>query len=151
MEHSFTATILSILRQVAGEHAEELYQRSELLRYLNEKTRSVSRSSKSRSSFGNIYAIYVLVEDYVNHGFPISGLYSEYDGAQFSNLMRRQRELPFGSKLQNHALNHRANQEFAKFFPTCEYELIIRSRDAKTSRYWINELLLNVYRRWDDL
>ena len=142
MEHHFTTTILAVLKQVAGEHAEELYQRSELLRYLNEKTRSVSRGSKSRSSFGSIYAIYVLVEDYVKQGFPTSGLYSEYEGAQFSNLLRRQRELPFGSKLQNHALNHRANQEFAKFFPTCEYQPILR--DVETKRYWINELLLNV-------
>ena len=97
-QHAFTATILSILRQVAGASTEEVYQRSELLRYLNEKTRSVSRSSKSRAAFGNIYAIYVLVEDYVKQGFPTVGLYSEYEGARFSDLLRRQRELPFGSK-----------------------------------------------------
>ena len=142
MEHQFTATILSLLREEFGEHADELYQYSELLRYLNEKTRSASRGSKSRSSFGNLYAIYVLVEDYVKRGFPADGDYNEYEGARFSDLFRRQRELPFGSKLQNHALNHRANQEFAKFFPTCEYQPIMR--EIETRRYWINENLLNV-------
>lgn len=141
-QHDFTETILSILHQVTGKYTEEVYQHSELLRYLNEKTRSVSRNSKSRSAFGNIYAIYVLVEDYVKQGFPTIGPYSEYEGARFSDLLTRQRELPFGSKLQNHSLNHRVNQEFAKFFPTCEYQPILR--DVETKRYWINELLLNV-------
>lgn len=142
MEHQFTPTILSIVRESAGKYANEIYQRSELLRYLNEKTRSASRGSKSRSAFGNLYAIYVLIEDYVQQGFSVEGDYSEYEGARFSDLFRRQRELPFGSKLQNHALNHRANQEFAKFFPTCEYRPIIRDIDSK--RYWINEHLLIV-------
>ena len=142
MEHAFTETILSILANDVGDYASEVYQRSELLRYLNEKTRSVSRGSKSRSAFGNIYAIYVLVEDYLEKDFYISGTYSEYEGARFSDLFKRQRELPFGSKLQNHSLNHRANQEFAKFFPTCEYQPILR--DVETKRYWINESLLKV-------
>ncbi|MGV2390860.1 MAG UNVERIFIED_CONTAM: hypothetical protein LVR29_29725 [Microcystis novacekii LVE1205-3] len=42
--------------------------------------------------------------------------YDEYQGAQYMTLFRRQRELPFGDKLQNHALNHRLNQEFNKYF-----------------------------------
>lgn len=52
----------------------------------------------------------------------------------------RQRELPFGSKLQNHALNHRLNEEFKKYFPACEHFPIIR--DAESNRYWINENLI---------
>lgn len=142
MEHQFTATILTILNEDVCEYAELVYQRSELLRYLNEKTRSASRGSKSRSAFGNLYAIYVLVEDYLKKGFAASGNYSEYEGARFSDLFTRQRELPFGARLQNHALNHRANQEFAKFFPTCEYQPIMR--EVETKRYWINENLLYV-------
>lgn len=142
MEHKFTTTILSIVSESAGEYANEIYQRSELLRYLNEKTRSASKGSKSRSAFGNLYAIYVLIEDYIERGFSMEGDYSEYEGARFSDLHHRQRELPFGSKLQNHALNHRANQEFARFFPTCEHQPIIR--DVGSKRYWINEHLLKV-------
>jgi hypothetical protein len=81
-----------------------------------------------------------LVEDYLNNGFHINGSYSDYEGAKFTTLLQRQRELPFGSKLQNHALNHRLNEEFKKYFPTSSYVPIIR--DAKTNKYWINENLL---------
>lgn len=42
-----------------------LFYNSYLLQYLEKKTKSVDRSSKSRGSFANIYAIYVLTEDYI--------------------------------------------------------------------------------------
>ena len=142
MEHQFTATIQRILQEGFAEHADDVFQRSELLGYLNQKTRSASRGSKSRSSFGNLYAIYVLVEDYVRQGFLQRGDYNNYDGARFSDLLSRLRSLPFGSKLQNHALNHRVNQEFSKFFPLCDYQPILR--EVETRRYWINENLLQV-------
>lgn len=57
-------------------------------------------------------------------------------------MLKRQRELPFGTKLQNHALNQRMNQEFKKYFPTCGYIPIIRV--VETKRYWINENLLEI-------
>lgn len=142
MEHQFTTTIQAVLLDDFQDFGNAIYEKSELLRYLNEKTRSASRGSKSRSSFANLYAIYVLVEDYISQGFVYQGEYSEYEGARFADLFRRQRELPFGSKLQNHGLNHRANQEFAKFFPTCEFQPILR--ELTTKRYWINENLLLV-------
>jgi|TARA_B100001971_G_scaffold206612_1_gene225643 hypothetical protein len=112
IQHSFTTSMLSILREEFGEEGDEIFDRNELLQYLNVKTRSVSRGSKSRGSFGNLYAIYVLVEDYIANKFDESGDYSNYEGARFTVLFRRQRELLFASKLQNHALNHRLNQEF---------------------------------------
>lgn len=141
-EHGFTPIIRGILEKHFDEDAEGIFQRSPLLRYLNIKTVSADRGSKARGSFGNIYAIYVLVEDYVNQGFPAEGNYAEYEGAQFSDLFARQRELPFGSKLQNHALNHRLNQEFRRYNPDLDSPPIIR--DSETSRYWINERLLTV-------
>ena len=140
MGHPFTAIIRRILQEDFVDYAGDIYRLSELLRYLNHKTRSATRGSKSRSSFGNLYAIYVLVEDYVRQGFTQEGEYEKYEGARFTDLLTRLRSLPFGSKLQNHALNHRANQEFAKFFPLCEYQPILR--DVATRRYWINENLL---------
>jgi hypothetical protein len=142
MEHSFTSVIMRILNQSFAGKFQDVFDASPLLQYLNIKTRSASRGSKSRSAFGNHYALYVLVEDYVKHGFDKSGNYQEYEGAQFSQLFRRQRELPFGSKLQNHALNHRLNEEFRKYFPTCEYTPILR--DVSTNRYWVNENLLRI-------
>jgi hypothetical protein len=57
-------------------------------------------------------------------------------------LLKRQRELPFGSKLQNHALNHRMNEEFRRYFPEAEYIPILR--DVETNRYWFNENLLKI-------
>ncbi len=140
MEHEFTKTIRDILTSNFGLLADTLFSRSDLIQYLNNKTRSASRGSKARGAFGNIYAIYVLVEDYVKHDFDMIDSYSDYEGVQFSELLRRQRELPFGSKLQNHALNHRLNQEFRRMFP--QQNLLPVIRDTETSRYWFNEGLL---------
>jgi hypothetical protein len=130
------------LKSHFGEDAQKVYAASPLLQYLKIKTKSVDKSSKSRANFGNLYAIFVLVEDYLTKGYYTKGDYSKYRGADFSNLFRRQRELPYGSKLQNHALNHRCNQEFHKFFKETREEPIIRN--LATKKYWINENLLVV-------
>jgi hypothetical protein len=73
--------------------------------YLSKKTISVNRDSKARRSLGNLYAIQVLAEDYVN-GYR--------DGTQFTQLLARMRLKPFGSKLQNHPLDNRLNDEFRR-------------------------------------
>ena len=139
-KHGFTDTVLDILDRNFGGQAKKLLNSSEMLQYLNIKTKAANRGSKSRAAFANHYAIYVLVEDYLKGGFDKKGSYSDYEGAKFSDLLRRQRELPFGSKLQNHALNHRLNEEFKKYFPTCDHLPIIR--DTESNRYWINENLI---------
>lgn len=112
MEHSFTSNIHEILEHFFGNQAKEIFERSQLLQYLNHKTKSANRGSKSRGSFANLYAIYVLVEDYLNNGFDMDNEYSKYLGAEYSKLFALQRELPFGGKLQNHALNNRMKEEF---------------------------------------
>ncbi|MBN2456739.1 MAG: hypothetical protein JXB29_09435 [Sedimentisphaerales bacterium] len=145
VRHDFTKVIVDILNVHFLDHGNDLLEKSELLQYLNVKTKAANRGSKARAGFANHYAIYVLVEDYVNQGFHKHDDYHEYKGAQFSNLFKRQRELPFGSKLQNHALNHRLNQEFKKYFPTSQHLPIIR--DVETNRYWINENLLKIVLR----
>jgi len=140
MEHEFTPRIIEILKKNFGKAAIDIFEKSPLLQYLNLKTVSATRGSKARSSFANLYAIYVLVEDYIKQGYHKKQGYTKYEGARFSDLFERQRELPFGSKLQNHALNHRMNQEFRKFFPQVDAQPILRVVDTK--RYWINEKLL---------
>lgn len=142
MEHAFTSQIQQILASAFGAASVDIYKLSPLLQYLNIKTKSANRGAKSRGSFANIYAIYVLVEDYLNNGFLRRNDYSGYEGSRFTDLFRRQRELPFGSKLQNHALNSRMNEEFKKYFPQVEYVPILR--EPKTNRYWVNENLLHV-------
>lgn len=142
MEHLFTSKIKEILQNNFGEDAEDIFDKNYLLQYINLKTRSANRGAKSRGSFANLYAIYVIIEDYIVNGFNKKGDYSIYEGALFNKLFARQRELPFGNKLQNHALNNRLNSEFEKYFPTTEYKPILR--DQATNRYWINENLLNI-------
>lgn len=140
MEHTFTKNIKRILIDEFEDKADQIYNSSLILQYINLKTRSAERGSKARSSFGNLYAIYVLVEDYVKKDFHSRSDYKNYAGAKFTDLFGRQRRLPFGQKLQNHALNHRLNQEFSKFFPTSEHIPILR--DPQKGRYWFNENLL---------
>lgn len=116
MENTFEKFIKNYLLEKYKNDAEQLYSLSMILQYLVNKTKSANKSSKARGSFANLYAIYVIVEDYLNKGFDKNGKYGSYEGAQFSVLFKRQRELPFGAKLQNHALNSRMNEEFFKYF-----------------------------------
>jgi hypothetical protein len=142
MEHEFTKTIKKILQENFAQSGEQIFAGSELIQYLNIKTKSANKGSKSRGSFANLYAIYVLVEDYFLRDFHQSEMYSDYEGAVYTNIFKRQRELPFGQKLQNHALNHRLNEEFKRYFPTCDFIPVLRN--PKTNRYWFNENLLKV-------
>ncbi|WP_288799471.1 hypothetical protein [uncultured Fibrobacter sp.] len=143
MSHPFENVIKDYLHSVYKKNAEEVLQHSYLLQYCINKTKSANKGSKARSSFANLYAIYVIIEDYLNNGFDKRKRYSSYEGAMFTALLKRQRELPFGEKLQNHALNHRMNEEFLKFFPMTEnMPPIMRNRE--TQRYWINENYLKI-------
>lgn len=142
-QHDFTKEITHILEQMYGDDAKFILENSPLLGYINIKTKAANRDSKARSSFGNLYALYVIVKDYINNGFASelsTRPYDEYEGAQFSELFRRQRELPFGSKLQNHALNSRLNDEFKKYYPSTSIQPIVR--DVMKRRYWVSESLL---------
>ena len=142
MEHEFTPTILAILEKHFGNNTETLFQNSPLLQYVNRKTKSASLGSKSRSAFANHYALYVLIQDYIHGGFlQQEKKYSKYEGAKFSELLKKIRALPFGSKMQNHALNNRLNHEFRSFFPDSPTPI---SHAPETKRYWINENLLVV-------
>lgn len=73
--------------------------------YLNKKTAAVDRDSKSRRSLGNLYALYVLAEDFKNN---------KKNGSKFTDLLDRMKQKPFGSKLQNHPLDNRLNDEFKR-------------------------------------
>ncbi|MDB9449674.1 restriction endonuclease [Dolichospermum circinale CS-547] len=142
LQHDFTKTMINILNKYFPGDGDIILNNSQLLQYINLKTKAANRGSKSRASFANHYAIYVLIEDYLQNNFHIQNGYEDYEGAQYTTLLMRQRELPFGRKLQNHALNHRLNEEFKKYFRTSDYLPIIR--DSTTNRYWINENLLKI-------
>jgi len=145
LQHAFTPNIIAVLKKHFGCDASSVFANSPILGYLNKKTESANRGSKARGSFANHYALYVIVEDYIKNGF-VGGRsnisYSKYEGARFSDLFHRQRQLPFGAKLQNHALNSRLNEEFKKFYPMLDKFPIVR--DVATQRYWVQEDLLLV-------
>ena len=140
---TFEAYIKDYLRDKYKKKADELYSLSYILQYLVYKTKSANKGAKARGSFANLYAIYVIVEDYLQKGFDKRGNYGSYEGAQFSVLFKRQRELPFGSKLQNHALNSRMNEEFFKFFPM-QTGMPPIMRNLETQKYWFNENYLKL-------
>ena len=143
--HGFTPAILEILEGHFGDYASDIFANSPIFGYLNTKTKAANRGSKARESFANHYALYVVVEDYIQKGFfdgTADTSYTKYEGARFSDLFQRQRQLPFGSKLQNHAPNSRLNDEFRKFYPTVGKPPIVRNME--TQRYWVQEDLLLV-------
>ncbi len=142
MIYPFSEIILTLLEKYFGKNAKTIFEISPLLGYISEKTQSANRGSKSRSSFASLYSLYVLIKDYIDHGFDKKDRYSEYEGADFSRLLKSMRDLPFGGKLQNHALNNRVNAEFHKFYKNDNRQPIIHKVD--TRKYWINESLLIV-------
>lgn len=143
MDTSFEARIKKYLSDKYKDDAEQLFSQSHILQYLVHKTKSANKGAKARGSFANLYAIYVIVEDYLSHGYDKKPGYSKYEGAQYSALHKRQRELPFGAKLQNHALNSRMNEEFFKYFKT-QSGIPPIMRNLETQRYWFNENYLNI-------
>lgn len=82
-----------------------LRQDALLVRYLKRKTKAASRGAKARRSLGNLYALLVIAEDFLD---------GRENGSRFTDLLARMRELPFGSKLQNHPLDNRLNDEFRR-------------------------------------
>lgn len=145
LEHDFTKIIVRVLKEHFKIAATDILASSPLLGYLNYKTKAANRGSKSRASFANLYALYVVVEDYIQKGYlceTANAPYTKYEGARFSDLLQRQRQLPFGAKLQNHALNSRLNDEFRKLYPNVGKFPIVR--DVETQRYWIQDDLLLV-------
>ncbi len=143
MEHTFTHNIKEILQKHFGDLAEDIFNGSYLIRYINLKTRSANRGSKSRGSFHPLAVIYVLIEDYIKKGYNYSDSYKDYDGATFTTIKSRATELPFCKKIQNHSFNNRVNSEFEKFFQE-EIEFIPIIRNLETKKYWINENLLRI-------
>lgn len=66
IEHAFTKKIKNILHDSFRENADDIFMHSPLLQYLNIKTKSATSGSKARSGFGNIYALYVVIENYID-------------------------------------------------------------------------------------
>lgn len=114
----------TILRQHVGAQAQELFEKSCLLQYLDGKSGAIHGSEKTRRSLGNYYAIYSILYFYAEDFYEKPEAYLQFDGYEYSKLFRFYRGLYGGSKLQNHALNSRVNGEFRNWFHS-EKDLII--------------------------
>ena len=91
----------------------QLYRKSPLIQYLDLKMGAVDGNSKTRRSLASIYAIYSIVNFYLeNEYFEDKSEYKKNIGFEFSILHKFYRSLYGGDKLQNHALNSRVNFEF---------------------------------------
>jgi hypothetical protein len=92
---------MDFVEQIAAQH--RVPPNNLVVQYLIRKTKAADRGSKARRSLGNLYALLVLAEDYLANRT-----------SSFTELMRRMKALPFGSKLQNHPLDNRLNDEFGR-------------------------------------
>lgn len=129
-----------IIEEFGERDAKQLLQNSLMLKYLEKKTVSVEKTSKARGSFANLYAIYAVVQDYIEK--TSSDIeYSSYPGMRFKDALKIARNLPFGEKLQNHALNNRCNEEFRGLFEEATEMPIVR---PKRGLYKANEKLLEI-------
>lgn len=113
-----------------------------LLHYVGIKTQAVSRTTTRRGSYANLGTLLVILQDYVKNFDE----YERYQGMKFSDYLTQVRTLPGCAKIQNHAINHRLNEEFLKFFRN-EGPPIIRipvPTATGMTTYKLNLNLLNV-------
>ena len=82
MESTFASYISSYIKDKYGKDAESIFSLSYILQYLVHKTKSANKGAKARGSFANLYAIYVIIEDYLNKGYEKSRKYSYYKVSQ---------------------------------------------------------------------
>jgi hypothetical protein len=108
----FIQDILQAKHQRLTSSAEDFFERSPLLQYLDLKTGAILGSTKTRRSLGNLYAIYSILHFYVEDFYEKPKKYKKFDGYEFTKLLSFCRSLYGGEKLQNHALNSRVNGEF---------------------------------------
>lgn len=105
--------IKDILQEDYGNHYNEIFNNSSLIKYLDKKTGAIEGNSKTRRSLGNIYAIYSVLYYYIEMGFYNNkAKYKKFDGFEYNTLWTFCKNQYGGNKLQNHALNNRLNTEF---------------------------------------
>ena len=94
-------------------------------KYIERKTKASDRDSKARRSLGNLYALYVLCKDYLD---------GNYTGSSFTDLMKCMKSMPFGSKLQNHPLDNRLNDEVRRQYDVSDNMLPVQPADLGDGR-----------------
>ena len=111
---------INFLEAIADNY--EIDRNSVVFKYIERKTKASERGSKARRSLGNLYALYVLAKDYINENF---------EGSSFTDLMQRMKAMPFGSKLQNHPLDNRLNDEVKRQFNVSDKMLPVQTANLE--------------------
>jgi len=94
MSKDFFKVIEDTLIEDFGDKNGRIVYEMPIIQYILKKTKSANKGSKSRGSFANLYAIYILVEDYIQKGYNTINnfnTYKDYTGAQYSVLYTRQK------------------------------------------------------------
>lgn len=104
--------IEEILKEEYQDNFKDIFRNSPLLQYLDCKMGAVYGNTKTRRSLANIYAIYSILNFYVNDYYNQKEKYQAFCGYPYTKLFSFCRQLYGGEKLQNHALNSRVNGEF---------------------------------------
>jgi hypothetical protein len=102
-----------------------VHNNSIIHQYITRKTKASERDSKARRSLGNLYALYVLCQDYLN---------GNETGSTFTDLMGRMKSMPFGAKLQNHPLDNRLNDEVRRQYGVADDLLPVQPADLGDGR-----------------
>ncbi len=106
----------SFVREIIEKHfpgqSQQIYEESLLIQYLDKKSGAIHGTAKTRRSLANYYAIYSILNFYVDEFFGKPDKYKKFEGYEYTKLFVFYRGLYGGSKLQNHALNSRVNGEF---------------------------------------
>ncbi|KIM18471.1 restriction endonuclease [Apilactobacillus kunkeei] len=133
-EEDYIKQTLSLM--YGPDKADDIYNKSYILKYLNMKSHAIHGNSKSRRSYGAWYSIYVLAKMYIENGyFNKPDEYRKFEGFEYTKVFYRMRGLYGGQKLQNHALNSRTNLEFRNKVTKDESsELIINNQGS----YFLN-------------
>lgn len=140
--------IETILKKNFGNEFLNIYNNSLLIQYLDRKTGAVHKDIKSRRSLTNIYAIYSILDRYIEDFFEDRENYIQFEGYEFSPLLNFCRNQYGGSKIQNHGFNSRVNGEFNNFFkkeenPSAKSDLIL----ANNGKYMLSPEYLYVQGR----
>lgn len=104
--------IKEILKKEYQSNFEDIFNNSPLLQYLDCKMGAVYGNSKTRRSLANIYAIYSILNFYVDDFYGQKELYKKFTGYPYTKVYSFAKSLYGGEKLQNHGFNNRVNFEF---------------------------------------
>jgi hypothetical protein len=130
-----------LLDELSVEDTRSLLRENVLLKYIGRKTQAVTRPSSRRGSYANLGTLLVLLDDFIAN----SDDYELYDGMEFNTYLKTVRQVPGCRKIQNHAINHRLNENYKKLYGRDDTEGPVDRIEKSSGRgttYKLNDSLL---------